>query len=164
MERSRLKLTVIFLLAVLDLCLLGIVAVQGHQTRSYERLTQQQALLYLEDHGIRAGSAVIPWKSSLEGTVKELPEKILEETPLPEEGLGDRYEVQTMRRPETLVADFVGGLDDIGAACSVILSVREGYRYSGQGGRAVLTPVWKIETDTTSFYLDCAVGTLSRTI
>ena len=164
MERSRLKLTVIFLLAVLDLCLLGIVAVQGHQTRSYERLTREQALTYLSRHGVRAGSSVIPWETGLEGPVKGLEDRVLPETPLPEAGLGDRYEIQVTRRPETLVADLVRGLDALGSPCSEILRVGEGYRYSSQGDRAVLTPVWKVETDDGTFYLDCAAGSLSRTL
>ena len=89
MERSRVKLTVIFLLIVLDLCLLGVVLYQNHNARAYEQLTRDQALLYLENHGIRADESVIPWESSLEIPVKKLPEHILPETPLPENGLGE---------------------------------------------------------------------------
>ena len=40
MERSKLKLTVIFLLTVLDLFLLGSVLMQCHQSRDYARTTQ----------------------------------------------------------------------------------------------------------------------------
>ena len=43
MERSKLKLAVIFLLAVLDLCLLGIVVWQDHSARSYETAAMEQA-------------------------------------------------------------------------------------------------------------------------
>ena len=164
MERSKLKQTVIFLLIVLDLCLLAIVLVQGHHTRSYERLTREQVLTYLENHGIQAEANVIPWKTELKGTIKEFPKKVMEETPLPEEGLGEWYEIQVMRRPETLAADFVRGLETVGASCTRILEVREGYRYSSQGDRAVFTPMWSIKTDRGSFYLDCAAGILSRTL
>ena len=164
MERSKLKQAIIFLLIVLDLCLLAIVLVQGHHTRSYERLAREQVLTYLTNHGIRTRAEVIPWKTELEGTVKELPDKIMEETPLPEEGLGERYEVQVMRRPETLAADFVRGLSDIGASCTQLSQIREGYRYSSQGDRVVLTPMWEIQTDQGVFYLDCAAGILSRTL
>ena len=49
MERSKLKLTVIFLLVVLNLFLLGSVVLQHHQTQAYEATTRQQILLYLEN-------------------------------------------------------------------------------------------------------------------
>lgn len=42
MERSKLKLTVIFLLVVLNLFLLGSVVLQHHQTQAYEATTRQQ--------------------------------------------------------------------------------------------------------------------------
>lgn len=164
MERSRLKLTVIFLLIVLNLCLLGVVVAQSYQTHSYVKLTREQAVLYLSNHGIQTESGVIPWTSSLEVPVKKLPERILEETPLPEEGLGERYEVQTMRRPETLVADFVRKLDSLNHTCTEITAITEGYRYSSQGDRAVLTPMWAVETDSGVYYLDCYSGTLSETL
>ena len=96
--------------------------------------------------------------------MKKLPERVLPDTPLPESGLGDRYEVETMRRPETLLADFARGLDQLGASCSTIEGITEGYRYLAQGERAVLTPVWVVETDGGTFYLDCADGTLSRSL
>ena len=38
MERSKLKLTVIFLLTVLDLFLLGSVLMQCHQSRDYAQI------------------------------------------------------------------------------------------------------------------------------
>ena len=44
MERSKLKLAVIFLLAMLDLCLLGIVLWQNHSARSYESAAMEQAM------------------------------------------------------------------------------------------------------------------------
>ena len=164
MERSRVKLTVIFLLIVLDLCLLGVVLYQNHNARAYEQLTRDQALLYLENHGIRADESVIPWESSLEIPVKKLPEHILPETPLPETGLGESYEVRSMRRPETLTADFVKGAEQLRARCTEITAVTEGYAYAALADRAVLTPMWVVETDGGTFYLDCSDGTLRQTL
>ncbi len=164
MERSKLKLAVIFLLVVLDLCLLGVVIYQDIEARAYEALTREQALTYLEKHGIHADRDVIPWESSLEVPAKKLPEHILPETPLPEQGLGENYEVQTMRRPETLLADFVRGLGQLKASCQEIHGIREGYLYAAQNSRAVLTPTWVVETDGGAFYLDCVDGTLRKTL
>ena len=164
MERSRVKLTVIFLLIVLDLCLLGILLYQNHNTLAYEQLTRDQALLYLENHGIRTDESVIPWETGLEVPVKKLPEYVLPETPLPETGLGENYEVRTMRRPETLTADFVRGVRQLGVRCTEIKAITEGYAFAAQTDRAVLTPVWVVETDGGTFYLDCSDGTLRRTL
>ena len=164
MERSKLKLAVIFLLAALDLCLLGIVVWQNHSARSYETAAMEQAMLYLENHGIRARRETIPWETSLDVPVKRLPEHILPETPLPENGLGESFEVLAMRRPETLLADFVREADRLGARCSELQSITEGYACTAQSGRVILTPMWVVDTDAGSFYLDCAEGSLSRTL
>lgn len=40
--------------------------------------------------------------------------------------------------------------------------IQEGYWYSGEEDRAVLTPMWEIETDQGTFLLDCAQGLLTR--
>ena len=63
MERSKLKLTVIFLLTVLDLFLLGSVLMQCHQSRDYARTTQTQILVYLERNGIEWRKVISagPW-------------------------------------------------------------------------------------------------------
>ena len=42
-----------------------------------------------------------------------------------------------------------------------IQSIEEGYRYSGEGDRAVLTPMWALTTDQGTFLLDCASGALT---
>ncbi len=162
MERAKLKLAVIFLLAVLDLCLLGIVLWQGHSARSYESAAREQAMVYLENHGIRAEKGTIPWDSALDVTVKELPEHILPEAPLPETGLGESIEVRAMRRPETLLADFVRETNRLRVKCTGISSVTEGYACAAQTGRVILTPMWVVETDAGTYYLDCAAGTLER--
>ena len=52
MERTRLKLAVIFLLAALNVVLLGYVLLQAQQSKDYEDLTRQQIMTYLTDHGI----------------------------------------------------------------------------------------------------------------
>ena len=65
MERSKLKLTVIFLLVVLNLFLLGSVVLQHHQTQAYEATTRQQILLYLENHNVSVAEAVVPWETAL---------------------------------------------------------------------------------------------------
>lgn len=164
MQRARLKLAVIFLLIVLDLCLLGLVAYQHHTARAYESLTREQALLYLENHGIRAEEETVPWETSLEVPVKQLPERVLPQHPLPEGGLEESLEVRTMRRPETLLADLVRGLDQLGETCTRLLSVTEGYDWASQADRMVLTPMWVVETDGGTYYLDCADGVLRRTL
>ena len=164
MERSKLKLAVIFLLAMLDLCLLGIVLWQNHSARSYESAAMEQAMLYLENHGIQAKRETIPWKTALDVPVKMLPEHILEDAPLPETGLGESFEVLAMRRPETLLADFVREGDRLGARCSELRSITEGYACSAQSDRIILTPVWEVETDAGTFYLNCADGSMERSL
>ena len=64
MERSKLKLTVIFLLVVLNLFLLGSVVLQHHQTQAYEATTRQQILLYLENHNVSVAEEVVPWETA----------------------------------------------------------------------------------------------------
>ena len=164
MERSKLKLAVIFLLAILDLCLLGIVIWQNHSARSYEAAAMEQAMLYLENHGVEARRETIPWETALDVPVKKLPEHILEEAPLPETGLGESFEVLAMRRPETLLADFVREADRLKARCSELRSVTEGYASSAQSDRIILTPVWVVETDAGTFYLNCADGSMERSL
>ena len=164
MERSKLKLAVIFLLAMLDLCLLGIVLWQNHSARSYESAAMEQAMLYLENHGIQAKRETIPWKTALDVPAKMLPDHILEDAPLPETGLGESFEVLAMRRPETLLADFVREGDRLGARCSELRSITEGYACSAQSDRIILTPVWEVETDAGTFYLNCADGSMERSL
>lgn len=53
--------------------------------------------------------------------------------------------------------DFVRGLSELGQTCEMIHGIQEGYWYSGED-RAVLTPMWEIETDQGTFLLDCAQG------
>ena len=162
MERSKLKLTVIFLLAVLNLFLLGNVFLQYHQARSYENTTREQVLIYLQNSGIAVDRETVPWQSGLDTELEKVSGQLLPDQSLPEEGMPAHCEIQPARDAATLLMDFVRGLPDLGASCSQITAIREGYLYSGEGERAVLTPVWELETDGGTFRLDCAQGTLTR--
>lgn len=162
MERSKLKLTVIFLLAVLNLFLLGNVFLQYHQARTYENTTREQTLLYLQNRGIQVDRETVPWESTLSGETETAASQLLPDQSLPAEGLPAHCEIQPARDAATLLMDFVRGLSDLGASCTQIKAIREGYLYSGEGDRAVLTPVWELETDGGTFRLDCAQGTLTQ--
>ncbi|MFR5026812.1 MAG: hypothetical protein ACLTC3_11945 [Evtepia gabavorous] len=162
MERSKLKLTVIFLLTVLDLFLLGSVLMQCHQSRDYARTTQTQILVYLERNGIEVQQETIPWESGLSARREDLADQILPDSEWPAQGLPDNCEVQPAREPATLLMDFVRGPSELGQTCETIHGIQEGYWYSGEEDRAVLTPMWEIETDQGTFLLDCAQGLLTR--
>ena len=86
MERSKLKLTVIFLLTVLDLFLLGSVLMQCHQSRDYARTTQTQILVYLERNGIEVQQETIPWESGLSARREDLADQILPDSEWPAQG------------------------------------------------------------------------------
>ena len=161
MERSKLKLTVIFLLAVLNLCLLGIVFVQNRQSHAYQEITYQKAIVYLRNNGIEIAPETIPWDSVFLDHDPDYAALMLESGSLPKEGLPANCEVQTMREPATLLVDFVQGLLKLERPCRQVSSIAEGYQYSGEGGRAVLTPMWKITTDAGVFLLNCGSGELS---
>lgn len=47
--------------------------------------------------------------------------------------------------------DFVRGLSELGQTCETIHGIQRGYWYSGEEDRAVLTPMWEIETDRGPF-------------
>lgn len=162
MERSKLKLAVIFLLAVLNLCLLGSVVIQNRQSRLYEDMARTEAVVYLKNNGIAVQEETIPWKSSLSLQSRKAAEQILDGSEVPEEGAVRTCEIQTQRQPETLVVDFVAGLSEAEASCTAISRITEGYQYSSEGTRAVLTPTWRIETDGGTFLLDCAAGELTQ--
>lgn len=146
MERSKLKLTVIFLLVVLNLFLLGSVVLQHHQTQAYEATTRQQILLYLENHNVSVAEEVVPWETALSTQAEDLPANC---------------EIQPARAAATLLMYVVQGLPALGVETVTIQSIEEGYRYSGEGDRAVLTPMWALTTDQGTFLLDCASGALT---
>ena len=94
MERSKLKLTVIFLLVVLNLFLLGSVVLQHHQTQAYEATTRQQILLYLENHNVSVAEEVVPWETALSTQAEDLTGQLLPQQALPEEGPPADCEIQ----------------------------------------------------------------------
>lgn len=160
MERAKLKLAVIVLLALLNLCLLAVVLIRHGQAELYEQTGRDQAIIYLERRGLTVREDSIPWDSALldpgtDPTALLLP-------PLPAEGMADAWETQPMAQPETLLVDLAVGLDSLGARCSQILTITEGYTCTSQEDRSVLTPVWVVETDAGVFRLDCAAGELAR--
>ena len=114
MERSKLKLTVIFLLAVLNLFLLGNVFLQYHQARSYENTTREQVLIYLQNSGIAVDRETVPWQSGLDTELEKVSGQLLPDQSLPEEGLPAHCEIQPARDAATLLMDFVRGLSDLG--------------------------------------------------
>ena len=149
MERTRLKLAVIFLLAALNVVLLGYVLLQAQQSKDYEDLTRQQIMTYLTDHGIAVSETRIPWDEDWRAVVLEEESSNMGGDPLPEGGLPENCEVETARSAVTLLMELAGGLSDLGET---------GYRYAGEGDRGVLTPMWKLETSGQSYYLNCATG------
>lgn len=158
MERAKLKLTVILLLAILNVVLLGKILAQDRASRSYHEVGRSQAVVYLENNGIDVGESVIPWESGLRG--KAVTELVLNGDQLPEGKLPAAYDILELRGAETLLIDFVTGLASWGERCGAIREIREGYWYSSDGQQALLTPVWRVETDRGSYLLDGNTGAL----
>lgn len=159
MERTRLKLAVIFLLAALNVVLLGYVLLQAQQSRAYEDLTRRQAMTYLETHGVLLSESIIPWETDT--TKIDLDTERTDDfggDPIPAEGLPENYEVEDSRKTVTLLLDLVRGLSDWNASGTEVQAIQTGYRYVGEGDRGVLTPMWKLETSGQSYYLNCATG------
>lgn len=159
MERARLKLAVIFLLAALNAVLLGCVLVQANQTKEYEQLTCQQAMTYLKNHGVSIAEAMIPWET--DATKIDLDAERTDDfggDPIPTEGLPESCEVEDSRETVTLILDLVRGLSDLSASGVEVQTIQTGYRYAGEGGRGVLTPMWKLETVGQIYYLNCTTG------
>ena len=158
MERTRLKLAVIFLLAALNVVLLGYVLLQAQQSKDYEDLTRQQIMTYLTDHGIAVSETHIPWDEDWRAVVLEEESSNMGGDPLPEGGLPENCEVEDSRKTVTLLLDLVRGLSDWNASGTEVQAIQTGYRYVGEGDRGVLTPMWKLETSGQSYYLNCATG------
>lgn len=159
MERTRLKLAVIFLLAALNVVLLGYVLLQAQQSRAYEDLTRRQAMTYLETHGVLLSESIIPWETDT--TKIDLDTERTDDfggDPIPTEGLPENCEVEDSRKTVTLLLDLVRGLSDWNASDTEVQAIQTGYRYVGEGDRGVLTPMWKLETSGQSYYLNCATG------
>lgn len=160
MERAKLKLTVIILLVLLNVFLLGLVLSQNLQSQRYEQEGRAQAMVYLNDHGIQAEEDVIPWESVFLDARAD-PSKLLLEESLHVQTLSS-WEILSARRSETLVVDFVRGLSELGATCTRIDSISEGYRNTGGGSRVILTPMWEVTTDSGVYQLNCATGEVTK--
>ena len=103
MERSKLKLTVIFLLAVLNLFLLGSVLLQHHQSQVYADTTREQVLLYLQRSGVTVQEETIPWQSTLSTQLEEAAGQLLPGQDVPQQGLPAHCEIQPARETATLL-------------------------------------------------------------
>ena len=146
MERRKLKLTVILILAILDAVLLALVLVQDRQSAAYEESGCTQAVRYLAQNGLTVAEDAVPWESAL--------------TPPKSDGVS--WEIQTSRSAETLLVDLVRGLDGLDPRPTEIRSIAEEWTEVRQGDRGVLTPTWVLETDVGLLTLDCATGAVSR--
>lgn len=158
MERTKLKLAVIFLLVVMNLLLLGSAVVQHRQNVYYARAGITEAMTYLENHGVTAEREVIPWSSTLPDTLEKVRAAeglLLLGDPMPE---GESYTIQPSRRPETMAVDLANGLAGLELRSVTLRSVTEGYRYDDLA--RTMTPVWQVETDRGTFLLDGGTGTL----
>lgn len=63
----------------------------------------------------------------------------------------------------TLLLRFRSGIIDSGDACSAILSITQGYLLSsGPAGTSCLTPVLRLETDTSLYLVDALTGAVTR--
>ncbi len=158
MERTKLKLTVILLLAILNVVLLGKIVAQDQASRAYTETGRSQAVVYLQNNGITVSEAVVPWESGLRG--KAAAELVLNGDQLPEGKLPLAYDILEMRGAETLLKEFVVGMASLGERCTVIREIQEGYWYTSDGTQALLTPVWRMETDRGNYLLDGNTGTL----
>ncbi len=146
MERRKLKLTVILILAILDAVLLALVLVQDRQSAAYEETGRTQAVRYLAQNGLTVAEDAVPWESAL--------------TPPKSDGVS--WEIQTSRSAETLLVDLVRGLGGLDPRPTEIRSIAEEWAEIRQADRGVLTPTWVLETDVGLLTLDCATGAVSR--
>lgn len=146
MERTKLKLTVILILAILDAVLLALVLIHDGQSAGYEEGGRTQAVRYLAQNGLTVAEDAVPWESAL--------------TPPKSDGVS--WEIQTARSAETLLVDLVRGLDGLDPRPTAIRSIAEEWTTVRQGDRGVLTPTWVLETDAGLLTLDCATGAVSQ--
>ena len=159
MERTKLKLAVIFLLVVMNLLLLGNAAFQHRQNIHYSRTAVTEALTYLENHGVQVERKTIPWRSRLPDSPEKLSSVdalLVGGDPMQE---GETFLMGASRRPETLAVDLANGLARLGVTEISVLSVTEGYRYDGVS--RTMLPMWRVQTDRGTFLLNCADGTLT---
>ena len=121
---------------------------------------QEQTLAYLSSRGIAVAAETIPWESGLSTEVQDLPAQLLDPGDLPAEGLPAACEIQPALEAPALLMDFALGAAEAGLPPLTIQAIREGYQYSGEADRAVLTPMWELTTDRGTFLLSGAEGTL----
>jgi hypothetical protein len=162
MERRKLKLAVIALLGVLNLCLLGVVVSQSYQAHVYQRTARTQAVSFVTGRGITLRESQVPWESALSTQSDQLAAQVLDQSTIPAQGLAENCELETAGQPETLLVDLALGLEDLGATPAVVTAITEGYGYTSQGDRGVLTPQWQVATDQGTYLLDCATGTVTQ--
>lgn len=63
----------------------------------------------------------------------------------------------------TVVIDFINGVSALGDVCNRIDSIEPGYITAASlSGPTVLTPVWRITTDTGAYQIDTVTGGVSR--
>lgn len=63
----------------------------------------------------------------------------------------------------TMVIDFINGISALGDVCNRIDSVEPGYVTTASlSGPTVLTPVWRITTDTGAYQMDTVTGGVTR--
>lgn len=64
--------------------------------------------------------------------------------------------------PAAVLVRFLAGLNREGDICSRIEGMTPGYLAAGGAGTLQLDPVWALETDNGTYYVDAASGALSR--
>lgn len=63
----------------------------------------------------------------------------------------------------TVVIDFINGMSALGDVCNRIDSIEPGYITAASlSGPTVLTPVWRVTTDTGAYQIDTVTGGVSR--
>ena len=63
----------------------------------------------------------------------------------------------------TVVIDFINGVSALGDVCNLIDSIEPGYITAvSLSGPTVLTPVWRVTTDTGAYQIDTVTGGVTR--
>ena len=65
---------------------------------------------------------------------------------------------QSLLSTPTVLMRFLAGVSQNGYVCSQITDMEPGYLTSGSSRSVQLTPVWRIDTDTGSYYVDAVSG------
>ncbi len=65
----------------------------------------------------------------------------------------------------TVVIDFINGVSALGDVCNRIDSIEPGYITAASlSGPTILTPVWRVTTDTGAYQIDTVTGGVSRVV